>query len=74
MYWCVSQSKCVRRKSWNDGVYLIYDVVEDDENHYRLDYLLVDNKIKTNYKPTEDDKNANDWTVALEVSKYEINS
>ena len=74
MYWCVSQSKCVRRKSWNDGVYLIYDVVEDDENHYRLEYLLVDNKIKTNYKPTEDDKNANDWTVALEVNKYEINS
>ena len=74
MYWCVSQSKCVRRKSWDDGVYLIYDVVEDDENHYRLEYLLVDNKIKTNYKPTEDDKNANDWTVALEVNKYEINS
>lgn len=60
MYWCVSQSKCVRRKSWDDGVYLIYDVIKDDDGHYDLGYLLLDNGSKTLYKPTVDDAQASD--------------
>lgn len=72
MYWCVSQYKCVRRKSWKDGVYLIYDVIKDDDGHYDLGYLLLDNGSKTLYKPTVGDAQASDWTVSLEVNKYEI--
>lgn len=74
MYWCVSQSKCVRRKSWDDGVYLIYDVLKDGDGCYHLSYLLIDNKLKSVYTPTVDDTQASDWTVAMEVNKYEINS
>lgn len=74
MYWCVSQSKCVRRKSWDDGVYLIYDVLRDGDGCYHLSYLLIDNKLKSVYTPTVDDTQASDWTVAMEVNKYEINS
>lgn len=74
MYWCVSQSKCVRRKSWDDGVYLIYDVLKDGDGCYHLSYLLIDNKLKSVYTPTVDDTQASDWTVAVEVNKYEINS
>lgn len=74
MYWCVSQSKCVRRKSWDDGVYLIYGVLKDGDGCYHLSYLLIDNKLKSVYTPTVDDTQASDWTVAMEVNKYEINS
>ena len=74
MYWCVSQSKCVRRKSWDDGVYLIYDFLKDGDGCYHLSYLLIDNKLKSVYTPTVDDTQASDWTVAMEVNKYEINS
>ena len=74
MYWCSSQDKCVRRKSWKDGVYLIYDVIKDDNDCYDLGYLLVKNKVKTTYTPTVDDTQASDWTVFLEVNKYEIDS
>lgn len=74
MYWCVSQSKCVRRKSWDDGVYLIYDVLRDGDGCYHLSYLLIDNKLKSVYTPTVEDTQASDWTVAMEVNKYEINS
>lgn len=74
MYWCVSQSKCVRRKSWDDGVYLIYGVLKDGDGWYHLSYLLIDNKLKSVYTPTVDDTQASDWTVAMEVNKYEINS
>lgn len=74
MYWCVSQSKCVRRKSWDDGVYLIYDVLKNGDGCYHLSYLLIDNKLKSVYTPTVDDTQASDWTVAMEVNKYEINS
>lgn len=74
MYWCVSQSKCVRRKSWDDGVYLIYDVLKDGDGCYHLSYLLIDNKLKSVYTPTVEDTQASDWTVAMEVNKYEINS
>lgn len=74
MYWCVSQSKCVRRKSWDDGVYLIYDVLKDCDGCYHLSYLLIDNKLKSVYTPTVDDTQASYWTVAMEVNKYEINS
>lgn len=73
MYWCVSRYKCVRRKSWEDGVYLIYDIVKDDNNCYDLGYLLVKNKVKTTYNQTVDDTQASDWIVSLEVNKYEIN-
>ena len=73
MYWCVSKYKCVRRKSWEDGVYLIYDIIKDENNVYSLGYLLVKNKVKTPYNPTVDDTQASDWTVSLEVNKYEIN-
>ena len=72
MYWCVSQHKCVRRKSWKDGVYLIYGVIKDDNNCYDLGYLFVKNKVKTVYTPTVDDIQASDWTVAMGVNKYEI--
>ena len=74
MYWCVSQYKCVRRKSWKDGVYLIYDVLKDGDGCYHLSYLLIDNKLKSVYKPTVDDAQASDWTVSMGVNKYEINS
>jgi hypothetical protein len=74
MYWCNSRYKCVRRKSWKDGVYLIYDVLKDGDGCYHLSYLLIDNKLKSVYIPTVDDTQASDWTVALEVNKYEINS
>lgn len=74
MYWCVSQYKCVRRKSWEDGVYLIYDVLKDGDGCYHLSHLLINNKLKSVYKPTVDDTQASDWTVALGVNKYEINS
>lgn len=74
MYWCVSQSKCVRRKSWDDGVYLIYGVLKDGDGWYHLSYLLIDNKLKSVYTPTVDDTQASDWTVAMEVNMYEINS
>lgn len=73
MYWCVSRYKCVRRKSWEDGVYLIYDIIKDDNNCYNLGYLLVKNKVKTPYNPTVDDTQASDWIVAMGVNKYEIN-
>lgn len=72
MYWCNSRYKCVRRKSWEDGVYLIYDVIKDDDGHYNFGYLLVKDKVKTLYKPTVDDTQASDWVVSLEVSRYEI--
>lgn len=72
MYWCNSRYKCVRRKSWVDGMYLIYDVLKDGDGRYHLSYLLIDNKLKSVYKPTVDDAQASDWTVALEVNKYEI--
>lgn len=72
MHWCVSQYRCVRRKSWKDGVYLIYDVIKDDNGCYDLGYLLVSNKTKTLYEPTKDDKQASDWVVPLGVSKYDI--
>lgn len=73
MYWCVSQYKCVRRKSWKDGIYLIYGLLKDEYGQcINIDYLLVDNNGKTIYKPSTADKNANDWTVSLEVNKYEI--
>lgn len=74
MYWCVSKYKCVRRKSWEDGVYLIYDVIKDDDGHYDLGYLLINSQSKTIYTPTVDDTQASDWTVAMGVNKYEINS
>lgn len=74
MYWCVSQYKCVRRKSWKDGVYLIYDILKDGDGCYHLSYLLIDNKLKSVYIPTVDDAQASDWTVSLEVNRYEINS
>lgn len=72
MYWCNSRYKCVRRKSWKDGVYLIYDVLKDGDGCYHLSYLLIDNKLKSVYIPTVDDTQASDWTVSLEVNKYEI--
>lgn len=72
MYWCNSRYKCVRRKSWKDGVYLIYDVLKDGDGYCHLSYLLIDNKLKSVYTPTVDDTQASDWTVALEVNKYEI--
>lgn len=74
MYWCNSRYKCVRRKSWEDDVYLIYDMIKDDNDYYKLVYLLVKNKVKTIYNPTVDDAQASDWTVAMEVNRYEINS
>ena len=74
MYWCSSQDKCVRRKSWHDGLYLIYGLVEDEDGQYiSVDYLLVDGNDKILYEPSTEDKNANDWEVSLEVNKYEIN-
>nr|DAX17918.1 MAG TPA: hypothetical protein [Caudoviricetes sp.] len=53
-------------------MYLIYGVIKDDNNCYDLGYLLVKNKTKIMYKPTVDDTQASDWTVAMEVNKYEI--
>lgn len=72
MYWCNSRYKCVRRQSWEDGVYLIYDVIKDKNNGCTMDYLLFDGHTKTVYIPTVDDKQAYDWKVALEVNRYEI--
>ena len=73
MYWCSSQDKCVRRKSWEDGLYLIYGLIEDEDGKYiNVNYLLVGGNGKTVYEPSMDDKNANDWEVSLEVNKYEI--
>lgn len=74
MYWCNSRYKCVRRKSWKDGVYLIYDMIKDNGTGYSMDYLLFDGYTKTVYIPTSDDKQASDWEVSLEVNRYEINS
>lgn len=74
MYWCNSRYKCVRRKSWVDGMYLIYNVIKDNGNGYSMDYLLFDGYTKTVYIPTSDDKQASDWEVSLEVNRYEINS
>lgn len=75
MYWCSSQDKCVRRKSWHDGLYLIYGIVEDKDGKYiNVDYLLVDGNGKILYEPSTEDKNANDWEVAMGVNKYEIDS
>lgn len=74
MYWCNSRYKCVRRKSWVDGMYLIYDMIKDNGTGYSMDYLLFDGYTKTVYIPTSDDTQASDWTVALEVNLYEINS
>ena len=72
MYWCNSRYKCVRRKSWEDGVYLIYDVIQDNGTGYSIDYLLFDGYTKIVYIPTKDDKQASDWEVSLEVNRYEI--
>lgn len=72
MYWCNSRYKCVRRKSWVDGVFLIYDVIKDKDNGYSMGYLLYNGHEKTVYIPTVDDKQAFDWKVALEVNRYEI--
>lgn len=72
MYWCSSQYKYVRRKSWEDGVYLNRDVIKDENGIYRLEYLLIDGHTKTVYIPTVDDTQASDWEVTLEVNKYEI--
>ena len=72
MYWCNSRYKCVRRKSWVDGMYLIYDMIKDNGTGYSMDYLLFDGYTKTVYIPTSDDKQASDWTVSLEVNRYEI--
>lgn len=74
MYWCNSRYKCVRRKSWVDGMYLIYDMIKDNGTGYSMDYLLFDGYTKTVYIPTSDDKQASDWEVSLEVNRYEINS
>lgn len=74
MYWCNSRYKCVRRKSWVDGMYLIYDMIKDNGTVYSMDYLLFDGYTKTVYIPTSDDKQASDWEVSLEVNRYEINS
>ena len=74
MYWCVSKYKCVRRKSWEDGTYLIYDVIKDMDNHYSLGYLIINNKAKCAYVPNVYDTQASDWEVAMGVNKYEINS
>lgn len=72
MYWCNSRYKCVRRKSWVDGMYLIYDMIKDNGTGYSMDYLLFDGYTKTVYIPTSDDKQASDWEVSLEVNRYEI--
>nr|DAM37921.1 MAG TPA: hypothetical protein [Caudoviricetes sp.] len=72
MYWCNSRYKCVRRKSWVDGMYLIYDMIKDNGTGYSMDYLLFDDYTKTVYIPTSDDKQASDWEVSLEVNRYEI--
>lgn len=72
MYWCNSRYKCVRRKSWVDGMYLIYDVIKDNGTGYSMDYLLFDGYTKIVYIPTKDDKQASDWEVSLEVNRYEI--
>ena len=71
MYWCNSRYKCVRRKSWKDGVYLIYDVLKDGDGCYHLSYLLIDNKLKSVYTPTSDDKQASDWEVTYNGDKDE---
>ena len=72
MYWCNSRYKCVRRKSWVEGMYLIYDMIKDNGTGYSMDYLLFDGYTKTVYIPTSDDKQASDWEVSLEVNRYEI--
>lgn len=72
MYWCNSRYKCVRRKSWVDGMYLIYDMIKDNDTGYSMDYLLFDGYTKTVYITTSDDKQASDWEVSLEVNRYEI--
>lgn len=72
MYWCNSRYKCVRRKSWVDGMYLIYDMIKDNGTVYSMDYLLFDGYTKTVYIPTSDDIQASDWEVSLEVNRYEI--
>lgn len=72
MYWCNSRYKCVRRKSWVDGMYLIYDMIKDNGTGYSMDYLLFDGYTKTVYIPTSDDIQASDWEVSLEVNRYEI--
>lgn len=72
MYWCNSRYKCVRRKSWVDGMYLIYDMIKDNGTGYSMDYLLFDGYTKTVYILTSDDKQASDWEVSLEVNRYEI--
>ena len=72
MYWCNSRYKCVRRKSWVDGVFLIYDVIKDKDNGYSMGYLLYNGHEKTVYIPTVDDKQASDWVIDLEVNRYEI--
>lgn len=72
MYWCNSRYKCVRRKSWVEGMYLIYDMIKDNGTGYSMDYLLFDGYTKTVYIPTSDDKQASDWEVSLEVNRNEI--
>ena len=73
MYWCVSKDKCVRRKSWGDGTYLIYGIVKDEDDCYELGYLIINNQAKCVYTPNVYDTQVSDWMVALEVNKYEIN-
>lgn len=72
MYWCNSRYKYVRRKSWVDSMYLIYDMIKDNDTGYSMDYLLFDGYTKTVYITTSDDKQASDWEVSLEVNRYEI--